>query len=267
MNRSTKNSDALRAAAIKARRHLAGPVNSILSHTGFEVSRLRRPISDDADLLGAFVVTTVAPFTMTPPERIMALVDALRYITKNAIPGAILECGVWKGGSMMAAAQTLRLINAADRELYLFDTFDGMTPPTDADVDLFGDDAASVMKLLPKEGSPVWAYSPEAEVRANMASTGYPSQLVHFVRGSVMDTLPQQAPERIALLRLDTDFYDSTKHELETLVSRVSPGGVLIIDDYGHWRGSRKATDEFFDHYPFPVLLQRVDYAARLAIL
>ena len=95
------------------------------------------------------------------------------------------------------------------------------------------------------------------------AATGYPAERLHFVEGKVEDTIPEQAPERIALLRLDTDWYESTRHELEHLYPRLSPGGVLIIDDYGHWEGARQAVDEYFKG---EVYLHRIDYTGRLAI-
>jgi hypothetical protein len=84
---------------------------------------------------------------------------------------------------------------------------------------------------------------------------------IHFHTGMVEDTIPRLAPERIAILRLDTDWYVSTKHELEWLWPRLSSGGVLIIDDYGHFTGARKAVDEFFGGQTF---LFRIDYTGRL---
>jgi O-methyltransferase len=99
-----------------------------------------------------------------------------------------------------------------------------------------------------------------------VAAVGYPGERLHFVAGDVAKTIPEHAPEAIALLRLDTDFYASTRHELEQLYPRLSPGGVLIIDDYGDWAGARKATDEYFaTHKPQPLLI-RVDVGARMGI-
>ena len=89
---------------------------------------------------------------------------------------------------------------------------------------------------------------------------------IHFIRGRVEDTIPAQAPARIALLRLDTDFYESTKHELIHLFPRLVPNGVLILDDYGHWQGARKAVDEYFEDNPCRILLNRIDFAARIGI-
>jgi len=99
-----------------------------------------------------------------------------------------------------------------------------------------------------------------------MRSIAYPQSLVHFVKGRVEDTLPAQAPQRIALLRLDTDWYESTIHELRSLWDRLSIGGILIVDDYGHWAGARRAVDEFIAGLPGPPLLSRIDYSGRLAV-
>ena len=100
-----------------------------------------------------------------------------------------------------------------------------------------------------------------------LLATGYPEQRVHFVQGLVEETVPEHAPEQLALLRLDTDYYTSTRHELEHLAPRLAPGGVLLVDDYGHWRGSQEAVDEWMATLPRPLLLQRIDYTARLAVM
>ena len=99
-----------------------------------------------------------------------------------------------------------------------------------------------------------------------MQRTGYDPARMHFVKGDVLETVPQEAPERIALLRLDTDWYESTRHELDHLYARLSPGGILIIDDYGHWRGARRAVDEFIEKHRLRLFLNRIDYTGRLAI-
>ena len=91
----------------------------------------------------------------------------------------------------------------------------------------------------------VWAIAGLEDVREGMAETGYPADRVHLHPGLVEDTIPREAPEQIALLRLDTDWYSSTLHELEHLYDRVPSGGIVIFDDYGHWLGARQAVDEF----------------------
>ena len=204
--------------------------------------------------------------TMTSPERLHAFCNAVQYVVRNNIGGAIVECGVWKGGSMMAAAMMLTRLDSRDRELFLFDTFEGMTEPTDLDRDQFGKAAADRLATSDKETSWVWAACGLEDVKKNLASTGYDSEKVHFVEGPVEATLPSRAPEKIAVLRLDTDWYESTKHELDHLYPRLVPGGVLIIDDYGHWEGARRAVDEFLDKCDHPLLLNRIDGTGRIAV-
>ncbi|HKW01839.1 MAG TPA: TylF/MycF/NovP-related O-methyltransferase [Vicinamibacterales bacterium] len=238
---------------------------------------LRRALQDEASRLRADypdfdpshleTLNLVRQYTMTSPERIHALIEAVKYITRRRIPGAVVECGVWRGGSMMAAAKTLLSLGAADRDLYLFDTYEGMSAPTDHDVDLSGRRAASVLaETSPADASSYWCYASLEDVQRSVATIGYPEARVHYVRGKVEQTVPAEAPDQIALLRLDTDWYESTKHELQHLYPRLSSGGVLIIDDYGHWKGSRQATDEFIDATPGFGLLTRIDYTGRLAI-
>ena len=205
--------------------------------------------------------------TMTSLERRYALLNAVRYVVRHRIPGALVECGVWRGGSMMLVAQTLRHLGATDRHLHLFDTFEGMSKPGAEDVDFLGRSAADRMdKTAKRSGHAMWAIASLADVQANMRQTGYPESQVHFRVGKVEDTVPGQAPDQIAVLRLDTDWYESTRHELVHLYPRVARGGVIIIDDYGYWKGARKAVDEFLASIPDAILLNRIDDTGRIAI-
>lgn len=215
------------------------------------------------------LVARVSPFTMTSAERIGALVAATRYVIEHELPGAFVECGVWRGGSMMVVAHTLLALGVTDRELILYDTFAGMTPPTDVDVEtLSGRSATLVLERSTKvEGSgSMWCIAGLDDVRANLGATGYPAERVRYVVGPVQETLPAQAPASIALLRLDTDWHDSTAIEMNALYPRLSPGGVLLLDDYGSWNGVRKAVDDYFAANGPPPLLQRIDEPGRLAI-
>jgi O-methyltransferase len=208
----------------------------------------------------AGIIREVRPWTLTSVERIYALIQAVRYISANSIEGAIVECGVWKGGSMAAVARTLLQMGDMSRDLYLFDTFQGMTQPSPKDVDYSGAPASKV--LLDDPGSKCEA--PLEQVREMLYASGYPKDRFHFVKGRVEETIPASAPEKISLLRLDTDWYASTKHELVHLFPRLVRAGVLIIDDYGHWRGSREACDEYFEQNRIPMLLNRIDYTGRI---
>ncbi len=208
----------------------------------------------------------VQPYTLTTMERVFSLIRAVEYVNKQEVPGDIVECGVWKGGSMMAAALTLVRTRRLDRSLYLFDTFEGMSAPTDVDKDFHGVSAADQLDAQDKNAL-IWARAQLDEVRRNMRSTGYPEDKIRYVKGMVEDTIPGEGPDSISILRLDTDWYESTKHELDHLYPRLSPGGVLILDDYGHWEGARKAVDEYMEaQLRLGLLLCRIDMGGRIAV-
>jgi O-methyltransferase len=247
-------------------------VSGLLRRTGYALQRL--PTADELhrthpDLEPAFAdaYRPCAPFTMTSVERMYALWQAVRYVHRDAIAGDVVECGVWRGGSSMLAALTLLDLGEDSRTLWLYDTFEGMTEPTEHDVDLTG--ARMVDEWGTHRGQTedlIFAYGALDEVKRNMASTGYPTERLRFIQGKVEDTIPAEIPDRIALLRLDTDWYESTRHELEQLYDRLAPGGVLIVDDYGHWAGAREAVDEYFARADVAPLLSRIDYTGRIGI-
>ena len=219
----------------------------------------------DFDQATIEICRSVKPFTMTSIERIASLCRSVEYVVRHDIPGDIVECGVWKGGSMMAIAHTLARLGVT-RRLHLFDTFKGMSEPTDADKSINGQLAADALATEDKNTSLNWAFSPLDEVKGHLRETGYdPSQVV-FVKGKVEVTIPDQAPDQIALLRLDTDWYESTYHELVYLYPRLSVGGVMIVDDYGHWEGARKAVDQYLAENNLKLLLNRIDYTGRIAV-
>ena len=234
-------------------------VRGLFSQLGYTIHRT--PSWPDMDAQTIALFRSVRSFTMTSIERVYALRESVKYIIRHNVPGSIVECGVWKGGSMMAVAKTLLELET-ERDLYLFDTFEGMPPPTAVDVDLYGVQADVLLKTNPITP----AIAPFEEVCRNMYSTGYNPARINLVRGKVEDTLPRAAPREIALLRLDTDWYQSTLHELVHLYPRLIKGGILIIDDYGHFVGSRKAVDEYFQENGIPIFLNRIDYTGRLAV-
>jgi len=209
----------------------------------------------------------VKPYTMTTPERIASLCNAVNYLVKNNIEGDFVECGVWRGGSTMAAIDTLIKAGDKGREIYLYDTYEGMSEPTEYDKVFTGTAADELLNTSDREdATSVWCYSTLEEVQKNVGSLQYPAAKVHYVKGKVEDTIPQNIPQKIALLRLDTDWYESTAHELKYLYPLLVPGGVIIIDDYGHWEGARKAVDEYIAAEKLPLLLNRIDYTGRIGI-
>lgn len=218
----------------------------------------------DTDAHTRRVIEAVAEFTLTPHARIISLVDAVRHVSRNKIAGAFVECGVWRGGSMMAIAMTLVEQGDTDRDLYLFDTFTAM--PASGPEDYLANGQKVVDLSDGDEVPAAYAFIPLESVKAAMASTGYPVERMHFVPGMVEETIPSSAPGAIALCRLDTDYYASTKHELEHLYPRITSGGALIIDDYGHFLGAKQAVDEYFPDPATRPFMHRVDYSARLLL-
>jgi len=240
------------------------------AHAARTMPTQRAKVPSDYDPETAEIWDAVRLRTMTRHERVESLITAVRYVERYHVPGAIVECGVWRGGSMLACAHTLLRRGVTDRDLYLFDTFTGMSEPTSADVRISqGKSAAELMEA--KGPGPLAWNRPERwvatldDVKEGFTGLGYPEERLHFVPGKVEETVPEQAPDTISILRLDTDWYESTKHELNHLYDRLSPGGVLIIDDYGTWQGSKQATDEFLDEVGDPLLLIRVA-RARFAV-
>jgi O-methyltransferase len=238
-----------------------------LNRLGYDLTRWAPPgdLPVDFETSDREIIHRVQPYTMTPPERIYALIRSVEYVSRFSIPGAIVECGVWRGGSMMAVALTL-LREGDRRDLYLYDTFAGMNEPTALDTDISGRSAASVLASSGIYADLVRAEAPLDAVRRTMLDTGYEPERLQFVEGPVEETIPRTMPGPIAILRLDTDWYRSTKHELQYLYPLLSPGGVLILDDYGHWRGARQATDEYLKEHDLPLLLCRTDYGGRVAL-
>ena len=250
------------------RESLRSHINHLLRlATGYELRRM----NSARELVGltpeeSRIISGVADRTMTSPIRLINAINAALYVERNNIRGAIVECGVWRGGTSMAMARALMSIGASDRQMVLFDTFAGMTAPSSRDVRL--EDGERALDLDWETDSEarragyvggVAAFSSLEDVRAGMRSTGYPSHLVTLVEGDVLETFSRDAPTEISVLRLDTDWYESTLVELEVGWPLLSTGGVLIIDDYDYWSGARRAVDEFFRGMAFAPLLSRMD--------
>jgi hypothetical protein len=199
-------------------------------------------------------------------ERLVTFIRSVDYICDSKIPGAIVECGVWRGGSAMAALLRLVQRGEMNREVYLYDTFSGMSEPGDEDKRFDGIAASSLLaaeerRNLEKNN---WCVASREDVTANVSSTGYPFDLVKLIEGKVEQTIPKFCPSSIAILRLDTDWYESTRHELQHLMPKLNSKGILIIDDYGHWSGAKKATDEYFAALQESYFFHRIDYTGRL---
>ena len=240
-------------------------IHKTARYFGFQIINTRDPIID-SDTTFMAIYTTCKPYTMTSKERMYALYKAVNYIIQKNIPGDFVECGVWRGGSVMLIAHTLLSLDVTDRKIYLYDTFSGMTKPEIDDFKLLNPSKHALHKWQKEQETDKnkWCFASMQEVTENMSTTLYPSENVMYVKGRVEDTLLTNALSHIALLRLDTDWYSSTKYELTHLYPLLSTHGILIIDDYGDWAGARKAVDEYFSESS--PLFHRIDRGGRIGI-
>jgi O-methyltransferase len=200
------------------------------------------------------------PLSTAGGDAMYALWRAVQYVVDAGIEGDFVECGVFRGGSTAMAAEAFKFAGDTTRKFFLYDTFEGMTAPTARDVDFQGRTPEQHLKGWNASRMSEMTNSPLEEVQRNVLATRLAADRFIFVKGKVEETIPgTMPPGPIAILRLDTDWYESTRHELVHLFPILSPGGVLIVDDYGFWRGSREACDEYFREHQVKMLLTRVD--------
>jgi len=203
--------------------------------------------------------------TMGSKDNLSATILAARYVCKNKIEGDFVECGVWRGGHGIAAALTFNLYNIQKKVICL-DTFLGMTKPTDNDFSNHNKlKAISEFNYNSRGNHNAWCFASHEEVQANFLRAGVSKDDFQLIKGDVAETLPKFKVNAISILRLDTDWYESTKTELEYLWPLLSVDGVLVVDDYGHWQGSKKAVDEFFESTS-SILFHAIDYTSRSGI-
>lgn len=253
-------------------------VRSLVSRSGYEIVKKKSNFPNVAELdidenrLIQFILSK--NLSMVSENRLINTLLAVKHVSEMDVEGAFVECGTWRGGNGILASKIFEKYSQS-RELYLFDTFEGMSAPS-----LF--DYKNSMAHDPREGlqqtneifnkslnaqGSYWCLATIEEVTQNFAEAGARLDGVHFIKGKVEDTLKddKNLPDKIAVLRLDTDWYDSTKVELEYLWPRVVQGGILILDDYGHWNGAKKAVDEFFNSLDRP-FLSYSDYTGRVGV-
>lgn len=251
-------------------------INAIFRSLGYEIKikkltkvtgKHKLAIPSHISNTNSEIIKRSYPYTLASVERQVALLGAVEYVSRNNIAGAFVECGVWKGGSSLAAA--LRFSELEDfREIYMFDTFEGMTSPTELDIDLNGNKAGVLLTKEEKnnDGS-IWCVADLDTVKETMKlAVNYPEKNIKFIKGRVENTLKNNIPSTISILRLDTDWYESTKCELEYLFPSLSVGGILIIDDYGHWCGAKKAVNEYLKKNGIKMLLNRIDFTGRIGV-
>lgn len=218
------------------------------------------------------ILRQVRGFTMSKPELCYALFQAVEHIWTSEVDGAIVESGVWRGGNVALCALALLARGDASRDLYLFDTFDWSWPDMTQWDTKYGQDTAAERNAAlekrrnaPEEWLEAQGVS-ETKVKDFIVGTGYPSEKIHTIKGFVQDTIPENAPEKIALLRLDTDLYESTYHELVHLYPRLVSGGILFIDDYPTEHGCVKAVEQYFSEAGSRPFLSRIDTQGRIAV-
>ena len=239
-------------------------VKMFLRDRGIEVSRTK--VKGQENLLGYVeddfrqLYQKYAPYTMVSWSGLYGAYRAVNHIIDHDIKGDLAECGVWKGG---CSAFMMELLKRRDqhkvRKFYLYDTFEGMTAPTGKDVHFSGAQFAQKQFKAKQKADEKWSYSPLEEVKTIIAKAGYPESQTKFIKGDVRETLEETKPKTLALLRLDTDWYDSTKAEMQHLYPRLQSGGVLICDDYGAWKGSYEAIHDYFKETGQPTPLLQVD--------
>jgi O-methyltransferase len=172
------------------------------------------------------------------------LFQSAHYLVRNKVPGDVVECGCFTGGAVIFLDLCFKALRQT-KQLILFDTFEG--PPLEHSDMVLG---------VPHSGHKLPDF--EESVRLNIAEAGARAENFTLIRGDVLDTLSGYKPRSLAMLRLDTDFYESTQIEFKVLYPKLVSGGVLIVDDYGLFQGSRRATDEYFKSGKMP-LLNRID--------
>lgn len=208
----------------------------------------------------------IQPFTMTSRERVWALLQATRYVIANDVKGDLVEVGVWQGGSLMAMGSVLQQEGAFDRKVWGYDTFNGMTTPSPVDVESIGGRTAATLLSEQDRADPksVWCAASMAVVTGNLRHARLTDINFELVEGDVRGCTNLRMPEAIALLRLDTDWFDSTYASLTHFYPLLETGGVCIIDDYGHWSGARQAVDQYLREVRAKPLMFHIDYTGRL---
>lgn len=255
-------------------KYIKAYIQSVFNLLGFQVVR-RDPEPDslfpveieeeDRKLLRYVIDNNLS---MVSPEGLYSTLSAAKYVCENGVEGDFVECGVWRGGNAIIAAEIF-LRYKSDKKVFLFDTFSGMSEPSSEDRGLLDGQLAIAQYQDSDKGTHnEWCYASLQEVRGNFANRNLLHQNVIFIQGDVAATLNEgkNLPDSISILRLDTDWYESTKLELETLFPRVSIGGCLIVDDYGFWSGSRKATDEYFKTQKTKPLFHATDFTRRIGV-
>ena len=208
-------------------------------------------------------------YSMTDHMRIFALMKSIEFTKQHNVNGDFVECGVWKGGNLILFQRFIEKYNL-DKKIFAYDTFEGMSKPEEIDITPEGVSANKLLKKLYDKGvnrkdNILIADCSIEEVKNNFQKFSSKKNLF-CIKGKVEETLEnkENLPNKISILRLDTDWYSSTKKELEILFPLLEKNGILIIDDYGYWKGARKAVDEYF--IDKKVTMFKIDFTGRMII-
>lgn len=192
------------------------------------------------------ILSISSKFSMTSKIRQYALLNLLDYIFKKNIEGDMVECGTWLGGNLIIFDHLKKKYNSK-KKIFAYDTFVGMPRPTNNDKDFEGKSFLNNFEDLNKRYYSNKKFNLNI-VKKNLLLNKVDLKKIKFIKGKVEDTLKnkENLPSKISILRLDTDWYESTNASLYQLYSKLVKGGILIIDDYGWNSGCKKATDNFF---------------------
>jgi hypothetical protein len=223
------------------------PIKKIFSLFNLKLSQISSfPIEADKKIIKFINISS--KYSMTGSERMYLLSQAILNAKEKRLCGDFVECGVWRGGNIVLYKLLNDFYNL-NKAIFAYDTFEGMTEPEEIDMDFYGNSAKKhlLTSLKSENLENTHCFSTIDSVKKNILEHTNLKN-INFIIGPVEKTLliKKNLPKKISVLRLDTDWYSSTKIELEILYPRLVKGGVLIIDDYGTWYGSKKATDEYF---------------------
>ena len=257
----------MQAGKLKFKQKLLNYFNFIINKIGLNIDFMDDPYPTEIEPKNKKLIEFVKPNSMSSNIRLHELINSIDYILRNNIKGDFVECGIWRGANLVVMQKLLERNEIDNIKVFGYDTFDGMSEPSKYDYDLIGNKAEDLMNKTPKkEGRGIWAYSTFQRVKNIIDNSVDSPENIKLIKGKVEETLIQKKnlPKKISLLRLDTDFYESTKVEMEVLYPLLVKGGVLIIDDYGHFKGARKAVDDYFQNQQ--IWLKYVDITCRLYI-
>ena len=247
-------------------------LNSVSKRFGYRFTKIQnRDWCDDFVGLSDFEKKTLeiaSKYSMTGFERMFFLIKALRQIQIDEVEGDFVECGVWRGGNLILFQKMIEKLNFNNRKIFAYDTFSGMSQPGKEDSNINNESAEKILNSLKKkkvdpEKNIIFAKCNLEDVKKNFEMNTENNDNLICIKGEVEKTLKidENLPTKISLLRLDTDWYESTKIELEVLFPLLSKNGILIIDDYGYWKGSKKAVDEYFKDKN--INLFKIDFTSR----